>query len=78
MTAPSPHRRAISWIAVTLVCAALLVSIALSYPRSITQPLLGKDWQCSRSAFFTSCSHTDRTAPVVNSRRTDRTAFWHA
>ena len=78
MTAPSSHRKAIFWAAATLVSAAVLASIALSYPKSNTQSVLGNNWQCRQTAFLTSCTRNDHGAPVVHSRRTDRTPFRHA
>lgn len=71
MTAPLRPPKTIRWVAVTLVAAAALVSIAVSYPRRVAQPVLGGDWQCSRTAFLMSCSRIDRGKAAVHSQRMD-------
>jgi hypothetical protein len=78
MTAPSRQRKTLSWIAVTLASAAVLVSIALSYPRSIVQPLLGGEWQCSRMVFMTSCSRIAHGKAAIHGQRTDQIAVRRA
>jgi hypothetical protein len=66
MTAPSRNRRRLAWAAV-LVATVALVSIVLSYPKEVADPVLGTDWKCSHAAFLTSCT---RVAPVQQSLRT--------
>ena len=40
-----------------LASAAVLFLFALAYPRTVHPPLLGSDWQCSRTLILTSCTH---------------------
>jgi hypothetical protein len=51
----------------TLISALVLVivgaAISIGRPQSVSEPWLGAEWQCSRTAFFiTICSH-DQTVP---------------
>ena len=54
MSGLSRHRKAIT--VALLASAAVLVSFALTYPKTVSHPLLGSDWRCSRTAFLT---HSD-------------------
>jgi hypothetical protein len=71
MTAPSRSRK-LRATAVVLVLMAVLVSIALCYPKQVADPVLGGGWRCSRTAFVTSCT---RTAPAQQSLRTSPILF---
>ena len=55
MIAPFRNRRRLAWGAVLAVTAAL-VSIVLSYPKEVADPVLGSEWKCSHTAFLTSCT----------------------
>ena len=66
MTALSRNRKTIALVVATVACAAV-VSVALNYPRPIAHPLLGGDWQCSRTAFLTSCTRNGGRAPIAGS-----------
>jgi hypothetical protein len=68
MTAPSRNRRRLAWAAV-LVSTVALVSIVLSYPREVADPVLGAEWKCSQAAFLTSCTRI-APAPAKQSLRT--------
>jgi hypothetical protein len=67
MTARTRNRKAVAWVVWMAACAAG-VAVALIYPRPVSHPVLGGDWKCSRMALLTSCSHSDRSAPVGNLR----------
>jgi len=56
MIAPPRNRNRLAWVA-ALVLTAALVSIALSYPKEVADPVLGSEWKCSHTAFLTSCTH---------------------
>ena len=68
MTGPSRNRRFLA-LAAVLVSAVALVSIVLSYPQEVADPVLGSQWKCSQTAFLTSCTHLG-PAPVRQSLRT--------
>jgi hypothetical protein len=58
-------------IAVALVCVAVLGSIALAYPRTVSNPALGADWQCRKAIFMTTCSRISRIEPALLNRYRD-------
>lgn len=58
----SRHRKAIT-VTLTLASAAVLVSFALTYSKTVSHPLLGSDWRCSRTAFLTSCTPITSSFP---------------
>ena len=55
----------------TLTGAAALLSLALAYPKSISNAELGAEWQCTRTFVWTSCSRIRDTTAVVQSVRKD-------
>lgn len=73
MTAPFRNLKIIAWAA-ALVLTAALVSIALGYPKQVDDPVLGSGWQCSRTAFLTSCTRI-ASRPALQSLRTNPIAF---
>ncbi len=74
MTAPSRNLKVLAW-AVVLAATAALASMALGYPKEVADPILGGEWQCSRTAFMTSCT---RTLPATQSSRTGPIQFRRA
>jgi hypothetical protein len=72
MTAPSRNRKVLAWAA-ALVLAVALFSITLGYPKKVADPVLGAEWQCSHTAFLTSCTRIApprarqslRTSPIL-------------
>ena len=76
MTAPYRNRKVLAWAA-ALVLTGALVSIALGYPKPVADPVLGGEWQCSHTAFMTSCTRT-APAPVRHSLRTSPIAVRRA
>jgi hypothetical protein len=62
MTTP----RAFVLIVATLACAAALGSVALAYPRTVSNQALGADWQCRKAMFMTTCSRVSRVEPVLH------------
>jgi hypothetical protein len=59
------------FIVAVLACAAVLGSIALAYPRSVSNPALGADWQCRKAIFMTTCSRVGRIEPALHRRYRD-------
>jgi hypothetical protein len=55
-------------IVATLACAAALGSVALVYPRTVSNPALGAEWQCRKAMFMTTCSRVSRVEPVTHRR----------
>jgi hypothetical protein len=53
----------------TLACTAALLSMALAFPQTVVDPALGKDWQCRRSLFFTTCSRVEQPTPTAQISR---------
>jgi hypothetical protein len=48
-------------IAVTgLVLIGCGSTIAVGRPHAVSDPILGADWQCSRTVFVVTCSHAVR------------------
>ena len=58
-------------IVATLACAAALGSVALAYPRTVSNPALGADWQCRKAIFMTTCSRIGRIEPAFDKRYRD-------
>ena len=58
-------------IVVALACLAVLGSIALAYPRTVSNPALGADWQCRKAIFLTTCSRISRVEPALHNRYRD-------
>jgi hypothetical protein len=50
---------------------AVLGSIALAYPRAVSNPALGADWQCRKAIFMTTCSRISRVEPALHNRYRD-------
>lgn len=72
---PKTSPKTLAFIAATLASAAAAASIALAYPQPVAHPLLGEEWQCSRTAFLTSCTRIDPPAPMVQSLRVNPIAL---
>ncbi len=60
--------KALTLIVTTLACAVVLGSIALAYPRTVSNPALGADWQCRRAIFMTTCSRLGHIEPAIHRR----------
>ena len=58
-------------IIATLAFAAALGSIALAYPRTVSNPALGAEWQCRKAMFVTTCSRVSRVEPALHRFRQD-------
>ena len=61
--------KAIVSIVIALACVAVLGSMA--YPRTVSNPALGADWQCRKALFMTTCSRISRVEPVLHNRYRD-------
>ena len=55
-------------IVATLACAAALGSVVLAYPRTVSNPALGAEWQCRKAIFMTTCSRVSRVQPATQRR----------
>ncbi len=53
----------------TLACTAALLSLALAFPQTVFDPALGRDWQCRRSLFFTTCTRVEQPIPTAQISR---------
>ena len=53
-------RRSRTLGAMALVLTVAGISIAVARPHSFINPDLGAEWQCSRSLFVLTCSHSTR------------------
>jgi hypothetical protein len=69
------NRKALASISAALLCTVFALFV-LAYPRPVSHPVLGGGWECSRTAFLTSCTRTNRSAPVANGLRTAPIVFW--
>jgi hypothetical protein len=58
-------------IIATLACAAALASVALAYPRTVSNPALGAEWQCLKAMFVTTCTRVSRVQPALRRFRQD-------
>jgi hypothetical protein len=68
MPAPSRNRTLLA-VTAALVSTMAIVSIVLSYPKEVTDPVLGNEWKCSHTALLTSCTRL-APAPMRQSLRT--------
>lgn len=60
------NRKVSKFIALALACgAAVAVSIALTYPQSVSNEALGSQWQCHKAAILTSCTRVGHAEPSV-------------
>jgi hypothetical protein len=55
-------------ISAALASAVALGSIALAYPRAVSNHELGAEWQCRKAMFMTTCSRVSRVEPVIHRR----------
>jgi hypothetical protein len=53
-----------SWQRLRMIAVTGLVligsAIAVGRPHAVSDPILGADWQCSRTVFVVTCSHAVR------------------
>ena len=59
--------RAFVFIVAALACVAALASFA-AYPRAVSNPALGAEWQCHKTMFLTTCSRVSRVEPATQRR----------
>ena len=70
MTTPWRERRVFAISIASLACAVALLWAALVYPQPVVDPMLGADWQCSRTMFFlTSCIRVEQAVPTAQISR---------
>ena len=74
MTAPFLNLKVLAWGA-ALVLTAAIVSIGLGRPKQVADTVLGGEWQCSRTAFLTSCTRI-APKPALHNLRTNPIALW--
>jgi hypothetical protein len=49
--------RRLSMIAIAVGIVLGAGAMAIARPHTISEPLLGMEWQCSRTAFVVTCNH---------------------
>jgi hypothetical protein len=74
MTGSSRNRNALLVIGTAVACAAVALTVGIASPRSISNPTLGAEWECHRSAgIVTTCrrlGHTGRMrSPTIDTRQ---------
>ena len=70
MTGSSRNRNALLVAGTALVCAAVVFTIGVASPRPVSNPMLGADWECHRSAgILTTCRHLTRAEPLSHPTR---------
>jgi hypothetical protein len=76
MTGPSRNRNALLIIGTALACAAVVLVIGIGSPRPVSNPMLGAEWECHRSAaILTTCRHLTRAEPLTHRTRWLTTDF---
>jgi hypothetical protein len=53
-------QRARTLTTIVLLLAGTGIAIAVAHLRAVTDSGLGAEWQCSRTLFVVSCSHSSR------------------
>ena len=51
-----------------LASVAALAAVALAYPRTVSNPALGAEWQCRKAMFLTTCSRVSGIEPATHRR----------
>ena len=74
MTAPFLNLKVLAWGA-ALVLTAAIVSIGLGRPKQVADTVLGGEWQCSRTAFLTSCTRI-APKPALQNARPNPITLW--
>jgi hypothetical protein len=70
MTGSSRHRNVFLVVATALTCAAVVLTIGVAAPKPVSNPMLGAEWECHRSAgILTTCRHLTRAAPSIHRTR---------
>jgi hypothetical protein len=54
-----------------MICAVGFGAAALAYPRIVSNPALGDEWQCRQTLFLTSCARVGGVQPAVHRFRRD-------
>jgi hypothetical protein len=76
MTGSSRNRNVLLVAGTALACAAVALTVGVASPRPISNPMLGAEWECHRSAgILTTCKHLTRAAPLTHRTRTLATDF---
>jgi hypothetical protein len=76
MTGSPRNRNAFLVIATAAVCAAVVLTIGVASPKPVSNPMLGAEWECHRSAgILTTCKHLTHAAPLTHRTRTLATDF---
>jgi hypothetical protein len=60
--------KAFMLIIAAMACVAVLASVALAFPRPVSNPALGAEWQCRKAMFLTTCSRVSRIEPAPRRR----------
>jgi hypothetical protein len=57
----------------TIVCAVILLSIALTNPEVVTDSELGSGWECRNGLFVTSCTRVERATLATQAAALEKT-----
>jgi hypothetical protein len=70
MTGSSRNRNVLLVVGTAVACAMVVFTIGVASPRPISNPMLGSEWQCHRSAgILTTCKHLTHAAPLTHRAR---------
>ena len=70
MTGSSRNRNVLLVIGTALACAAVALTIGIAYPRPVSNPMLGDQWECRRAAgIMTTCRHLTHAVPLIHRTR---------
>ena len=63
----------ITWAILAISVVVLAgATVSVGSPRSVSEPALGAEWQCSRTAFFiTTCARVQQHDEIVHGRGSD-------
>jgi len=70
MTGSSRNRNVLLVVGTALVCAVVVLTIGVVSPKPVSNPMLGAEWECHRSAaILTTCRHLTRAEPLTHRTR---------
>jgi len=61
-----------TWAMLAISAIVLVATVSVGSPQSVSEPALGAEWQCSRTAFFiTTCARVQQHDEIVHGRGSD-------
>lgn len=76
MSGSSRNRNALLVVGTALACAAVVFTIGVVSPKPVSNPMLGAEWECHRSAaILTTCRHLTHAEPLTHRTRWLATDF---